>query len=178
MKRATEIRLKPLSAQERGGGVGGGMRGSMRRGALLAAVLFAAAPVRLAAHGDSSVGEPGDPGRPARTVEVVMSEGPDGMRFTPDRVEARRGEQVRFAIRNAGQLDHEFFLGTPEANKSHAAMMAAMPDVKHRDPNAVTVGPSASATLLWRFTHKGEFEFACLIPGHYELGMHGTVAVK
>jgi len=157
------------------------MKGSAQRGVLLAAtaaILLAAAPARLAAHGDATVGEPGDPGKPARTVEVVMLDGPDGMRFTPDRVEARRGDQVRFVIRNAGQLSHEFFLGTPEANKSHAAMMAAMPEMKHGDPNAVTVGPGASASLLWRFTHKGVFEFACLIPGHYELGMHGTVAVQ
>lgn len=157
------------------------MTRSVRKGAILAAMgamLFAAAPAHLAAHDNSSVGEPGDPGRPAQIVEVVMSEGPDGMHFTPNRVEAHRGEQVRFSIRNAGQIDHEFFLGTPEANKRHAAMMAAMPDTKHRDPNAVTVAPGASATLVWQFTHTGEFEFACLIPGHYDLGMHGTVAVR
>ena len=57
-------------------------------------------------------------------------------------------------------------------------MMAAMPDMKHHDPNAVTVAPGGSATLVWRFTHAGEYEFACLVPGHYELGMHGTVAVQ
>ena len=50
--------------------------------------------------------------------------------------------------------------------------------MKHDDPNAKTIAPGQSATLLWRFTHKGEFEFACLVPGHYEVGMHGTVAVK
>jgi uncharacterized cupredoxin-like copper-binding protein len=143
-----------------------------------AAVLLAAAPGRLAAHGDATAGEPGEPGRPARTVEIVMSEGPDGMRFTPDKVEAHRGEQIRFVIRNAGQISHEFFLGTPAANKAHAAMMAEMPDMKHTDPNAVTVAPGVSATLVWRFTHKGDFEFACLVPGHYELGMHGAVAVR
>ena len=38
-------------------------------------------------------------------------------------------------------------------------MMAAMPDMKHHDPNAVTVAPGAAASLVWRFTHRGDFEF-------------------
>ncbi|RBP09096.1 putative cupredoxin-like copper-binding protein [Roseiarcus fermentans] len=141
-----------------------------------AALLLAAAP--LAAHGDHAAGVPGDPNKPARTVEIVMSEAADGMHYTPDRVEAHPGEQIRFAIRNAGSVSHEFFLGTAEADKAHAAMMAAMPEMKHHDANAVTVAPGQSATLLWRFTHAGDFEFACLVPGHYEAGMHGAVAVK
>ncbi len=107
-----------------------------------------------------------------------MSEDATGMHFSPELLEVRSGEQVKFVIRNAGSVSHEFFLGTKGENKGHAAMMAAMPDMKHDDANAKTVEPGQSATLLWRFTRKGEFEFACLIPGHYEVGMHGQVAVK
>jgi uncharacterized cupredoxin-like copper-binding protein len=146
--------------------------------AAVAAAFVAAAPGLVAAHGLSTAGSPGDPARPARTAEVVMSEDSNGMHFSPDRFEVQRGEQVKFVIRNIGSVSHEFFLGTKDQNKSHAAMMAAMPDMKHDDPNAKTVEPGQSATLLWRFTHKGEFEFACLVPGHYELGMHGVVAVR
>ncbi len=146
--------------------------------AAMAAGLLAAAPTRPAAHDASAVGEAGDPARPVRTIEVVMSDGTDGMRFSPDRVDVRSGEQIRFSIQNAGTVSHEFFLGTRDANERHAAMMAAMPDMKHADSNAVTVAPGASATLVWRFSRKGDFEFACLVPGHYALGMHGTVAVR
>ena len=32
--------------------------------------------------------------------------------------------------------------------------------------------------ILWRFTNTGSFEFACLIPGHYEMGMHGPLTVN
>ncbi len=157
------------------------MRGLAGKGVVVAAtatVLLAAASAPLMAHGDWAAGEPGNPGKAARTVEIVMSETSDGMRFTPDRVEARPGEQIRFAIRNVGGLEHEFVLGTQAANKEHAKMMAEMPEMKHSDPNAVTLAPGASATLLWRFTHKGEFEYACLIAGHYEAGMHGAVDVR
>ena len=138
----------------------------------------AAAPAGVAAHRASTVGGPGDPKKPARTVEIVMSEAQDGMRFSPDRVEARPGEQIRFAVRNSGTVSHEYFLGTAEANKAHAALMAAMPEMKHHHPNAVTVAPGASAPLIWRFTHKGDFEFARLAPGRHEAGMHGAVAVR
>ena len=46
------------------------------------------------------------------------------------------------------------------------------------DPNGKRVEPNKSAEILWRFTKAGTFEFACLIPGHYETGMKGTVIAK
>jgi len=84
------------------------MRGLSRSLALLAAggALAFAAPADVSAHGDgrSPAGEPGDPQKAARTVEIVMSEAADGMRYSPDRVEVREGEQVRFVVRNSGTL--------------------------------------------------------------------------
>jgi uncharacterized cupredoxin-like copper-binding protein len=50
--------------------------------------------------------------------------------------------------------------------------------MEHDDPNGKTLQPSAKAELLWRFSKRGEFEFACLIPGHREAGMTGKVIVK
>ncbi|MFX7701371.1 plastocyanin/azurin family copper-binding protein [Acinetobacter baumannii] len=32
--------------------------------------------------------------------------------------------------------------------------------------------------MVWKFSKSGDFEFACLIPGHREAGMVGTVVVK
>jgi len=145
---------------------------------LAACMGVAAAATGAVAHEASSAGTPGDPGLPARTVDVVMSDGVDGMRFSPDRIEAHRGEQIRFVIRNDGSLAHEFFLGGAGEIKRHAAMMDTMPDMKHDEPNAATLGPGATTMLLWRFPRRGEFEFACLIPGHFKAGMHGTIAVR
>ena len=133
------------------------------------------------AHGDmhgSAAGAPGDPKQPARTIDVIMLEDGSGMHFIPDRVEVRAGEQVRFVLHNKGDLAHEFVLGTRAENREHAAMMAEMSDMKHSGGNAATVEPGRTGTLVWRFSHKGDFEFACLIPGHYEAGMHGAAAVR
>ena len=130
-------------------------------------------------HDDQEVyGEPGDPNQPARVVEITMAETDDGqMIFTPSTVQARAGEQIRFKVRNAGQLEHEFVLATPEKNKIHAIEMQKNPDMEHDDPNAVRVAAGQTGEMAWKFTNSGKFEFACLIPGHRESGMIGLAAV-
>jgi uncharacterized cupredoxin-like copper-binding protein len=128
--------------------------------------------------GGFSAGEPGNPKRPARVVQVVMREGDGKMVFVPDRVEVRRGEQVRFVLQNKGELEHEFVLATREENLKHAEEMKKNPDMEHDDPNAKRVKPSKKDELVWRFTKRGTFEFGCLIPGHREAGMTGTIVVK
>jgi uncharacterized cupredoxin-like copper-binding protein len=125
-----------------------------------------------------SAGEPGNPKKPARVVEVVMRDSDGKMAFVPDRVDVRKGEQVRFVIRNEGALKHEFTLASVKDNDKHAKLMMKYPDMEHDDPNAKSVDPGKTAEILWRFNKGGTFEFACLIPGHREAGMRGTVTVK
>ena len=100
------------------------------------------------------------------------------MVYLPDRVEVKRGEQVRFIIRNSGLLDHEFILATTNENLKHAAEMKKNPEMENDDPNAKRVMPGKNTEIVWRFTKVGQFEFGCLIPGHREAGMTGTIVVK
>jgi uncharacterized cupredoxin-like copper-binding protein len=125
-----------------------------------------------------SAGEPGNPKKPARAVEVVMRDGDGKMTFVPDRISVKKGEQVRFVIKNEGALKHEFTLASVADNDKHAKLMMKYPDMEHDDPNAKSVDPGKTAEILWRFSKAGTFEFACLIPGHREAGMRGTVTVK
>jgi uncharacterized cupredoxin-like copper-binding protein len=129
-------------------------------------------------HGRFSAGEPGDPNKPARIVEVRMFEGSGKMGFEPARIEVRRGEQVRFVLRNDGEEDHEFILATVPENRRHAEVMKKNPDMEHDDPNGKRVLPHGNGEIIWRFTKRGQFEFACLIPGHYDKGMFGRIIVK
>jgi uncharacterized cupredoxin-like copper-binding protein len=153
---------------------------------VLARALFAAPVVAalglalpLYAHdGPFSAGEPGNPKRPFRTVEVAMKEGDGKMLYEPATLTVKRGEQIKFVIRNVGLLPHEFVLGDEKDNLKHAALMQKYPDMEHDDPNGKTVQPKGAAEILWRFTKRGEFEFACLIPGHREAGMLGKIVVK
>ena len=52
------------------------------------------------------------------------------------------------------------------------------PDMEHDDPNAKRLKPKAAGEIVWQFTKTGTFEFACLIPGHYQAGMVGTIVVE
>ena len=126
------------------------------------------------AHESYAAGEPGDPKKPSRTIEVEMSE----MAYTPSRIEVKRGEQIRFVIRNVGKEDHEFLLATTEENLKHAEDMKKHPHMEHDDPNGVRLAPKKSAEIVWKFTHAGTFEYSCLIPDHRDYGMIGRVTVK
>ena len=125
-----------------------------------------------------SVGEPGDPKELSRIIQVTMEERDGKMLYVPAQVEIRKGETIKFVIYNNGELDHEFVLASPEENLEHAEMMMKNPEMRHADPNATRVAPKQSSEIIWKFTEPGQFEFACLIPGHRDAGMIGTVDVK
>ena len=124
---------------------------------------------------DEAAGKPGDSNKVSRSVEVTMS---DDMRFTPSKINVKRGETVKFVVKNAGQIKHEMVIGSMAELKEHAEMMRKMPGMEHADSNQMSVDPGKSGELVWQFTKAGSFEFACLQPGHFEAGMVGKVVVK
>jgi uncharacterized cupredoxin-like copper-binding protein len=128
--------------------------------------------------GGFSAGEPGDPKELSRNIHVTMEERDGKMLYVPAQVEIRKGETIKFVIYNNGELDHEFVLATTEGNLKHAEAMEMNPEMEHDDPNATRVAPRQASEIIWKFTKPGQFEFACLIPGHRDAGMFGTVDVK
>ena len=100
------------------------------------------------------------------------------MMFVPDRVEVRKGEQIRFILTNEGMVNHEFILGTRKEIDEHAIEMKKNPGMEHDDAHSKTLGMYGSDELVWHFTKAGRFAFACLIPGHLGKGMIGTVIVQ
>jgi uncharacterized cupredoxin-like copper-binding protein len=135
------------------------------------------APGHNHAH-ESAFGEPGDPKKPARVVVVTMKEVDGKMLFSPNKLIVNKGEQIRFRLRNEGLLDHEMVLATLEENLKHAEEMKKNPEMEHDDPNAKRVAPAQRSEIVWKFTKVGTFDFSCLIPGHREAGMFGTIIVK
>ena len=131
-------------------------------------------PGRHADEHASALGKPGDPKKVTLTVEVGMS---DTMRFSPASITAKKGETIRFLVRNSGQIKHEMMLGTQKELKEHYAMMMKMPEMEHADANMITVGPGKTGEVIWQFTKAGKVDFACLQPGHYDAGMKGMVNV-
>lgn len=116
----------------------------------------------------------GDAKAATRSIEVRML---DTMRFVPERIDVRQGETIRFVYRNEGKVMHEFVLGTRKELEQHAAMMVKFPTMEHDEPYMVHVAPGKTGEIVWTFNRAGTFDFACLIPGHYQAGMRGKVVV-
>ena len=109
-----------------------------------------------------------------RTITLRMD---DNMRFTPSAIEVREGETVRLRAENRGQVMHEIVLGTQDTLQAHAAMMVKFPGMEHDEPYMAHVAPGKTGDLLWQFNRAGNFDFACLIAGHFQAGMRGTITV-
>jgi uncharacterized cupredoxin-like copper-binding protein len=121
-------------------------------------------------------GREGDPRKVKRTIRVDMS---DTMRYFPSEIRVKRGDTVRFAARNNGQVPHEMVLGTMDDLKKHAERMKTRPDeMSHDEPYVAHAEPGATGRLVWQFTRAGEFYYGCLVPGHFEAGMIGTIVVR
>ena len=123
---------------------------------------------------DDAIGKPGVAAKATRTVEVDMT---DSMRFTPSDISVKKGETVRFVVKNSGKLKHELVLGTAQELKSHYAAMMKNPEMEHAEPNMVTLAPGMTGEVVWQFTKAGKVDFGCLQPGHYDAGMKGVVNV-
>ena len=111
---------------------------------------------------------------PTVTIKISMS---DDMRFTPATIQVKQDDIVKFIHANEGQLMHEFVLGTLQSLNNHADEMKQNSSMSHDKPFMVHVAPGQTGTNTWQFTESGVFHFGCLIPGHYEAGMRGTVIV-
>ena len=116
----------------------------------------------------------GDAKSAKRSIAVGMA---DNMRFTPERIDLRQGGTVKFVVRNSGKVMHEFVIGTKAENAQHAALMVKFPNMEHDEPYMAHVPPGKTGEIVWTFNRAGEFEFACLIAGHYQAGMVGTITV-
>jgi uncharacterized cupredoxin-like copper-binding protein len=134
----------------------------------------AARPAAAAVKEQKPWGIAGDAKDVRRTVRIAMD---DTMRFTPDRIEVREGETVRLVVSNRGKLLHELVIGTRPELESHAALMKKHPGMEHDEPYMAHVAAARTGELVWTFNRAGEFEFACLIPGHFEAGMIGRITV-
>jgi uncharacterized cupredoxin-like copper-binding protein len=152
-----------------------GSTGVLAHGEEAHAVAPPHAAARAAPHAASANGHAGKPAKVSRTVKVSMR---DDMRFVPSDLTVRKGETVRFVLRNDGKVLHEMVLGTEADLRRHAELMRAAPDMAHAEANMAHVEPGAQGELVWTFDRAGEFAFACLVPGHFEAGMKGKVVVK
>jgi len=124
---------------------------------------------------EKDFGREGDPRKATRTVRVDMS---DKMRFSPASLTIKQGDTVKFVVKNSGKVMHEMVLGSMKVLKEHAELMKKHPGMEHDEPYMAHVAPGKTETMVWQFTKAGEFNFGCLVPGHFEAGMVGKITVK
>jgi uncharacterized cupredoxin-like copper-binding protein len=140
------------------------------------------------AHGDSharkeattistqekAFGREGDGKKVSRTIKIHMA---DTMRFNPSQLTVTQGETIRFEVTNSGKIMHELVLGTMNDLKEHAELMRKNPGMEHDEPYMAHVPPGKTQTIVWTFANAGEFNYGCLVAGHFEAGMLGTLTV-
>ncbi|AHF01713.1 hypothetical protein THIAE_08030 [Thiomicrospira aerophila AL3] len=123
----------------------------------------------------TKIGRQGQANEVTRTIQIDMT---DDMRFSPDQLEIKVGDTVRFFVRNMGQLKHEFVMGTLDELKEHAEMMKYHPHMDHTEPNMISLNPRQRGAVIWHFDQPGTYYYGCLEPGHYEAGMIGKILVS
>lgn len=116
----------------------------------------------------------GDAKAVRRTITIRMT---DDMRFAPNHIEVRQGDTLRLRAENKGQVLHEIVIGTKAELDAHADMMKKHPGMEHDEPYMAHVSAGKTGDIVWHFNRAGSFDFACLIPGHYQAGMTGTITV-
>jgi len=167
----------------------------LRAAAAALTMVLSFAPAHAAGSHDGghdktlSLGQPAAKADADRTVEVVMYDNS----YEPEKIAVKAGETIRFKVRNAGELVHEFGIGTTDRFKGHMSEMMAMmrngvfsateimkPGKMHQSGGSVMLEPGDKATLVWSFPDGGEVDlrYACTVPGHYEAGMKGDFRMR
>jgi uncharacterized cupredoxin-like copper-binding protein len=152
---------------------------STRTSLIFAAVVVASSAAMASGnhaggHHESPIGKPGVATKVNRTISVDMA---DTMRYTPSEIKVKKGETIRFVVKNSGQVPHEMSLGTETELLAHLEEMKKFPGMEHDEPNKLTLDPGKQGEIIWQFTKAGPVNFACLMPSHYEAGMKGKVLV-
>lgn len=155
----------------------------------LALSLALALPAFLAGCGDNTSSAGGESGE---TVGVVIQAN-DQMKYDVTSIQAKPGQRVQVILRNIGtmpkismghnfvlldgQLAPEKFL---EASQTQMANDYVAPECKpHVIASTKLLGPGESQTITFKAPKAaGEYPFLCSFPGHYAIGMKGTLSVK
>lgn len=138
----------------------------MRRVVLIAAVVVTlvsgAGLVAASAAGPASEG----------VVEVQMTI--RHSRFIPEEISVPAGSTVRFVVDNTDPIDHELIVGPRSVQDAHERGTHA---VHGEVPGEVSVGAGESASTTYVFASPGRVLMGCHLPGHWDYGMRGEIAV-
>lgn len=129
----------------------------------------------------------------AAAPRVVQIEVGDNMKFEPAAITASPGESIKVVIRHVGRMPkiamgHNFVLLKRGADaKSIADKCSTARDSEFISPavahlllaSTKLVGPGETADVTFAApAERGAYAFICTFPGHFAVGMKGTLTVK
>lgn len=142
------------------------MRHVARRLPLLLAALVATAILGCA-----------DNEEPARVMQVSMQD----IAYSDTALTASRGEHIRIALDNRGQLTHDFTIDRIPVDGLHSEGAATGEEHDHAtsaNTLHLALDTGKSGWLEFEPTEAGTYEFYCTVAGHREAGMRGTLTVQ
>lgn len=137
---------------------------------LFVPLLMTLALVLVACGGGQEAG--GDSGAIKVTVQDEFS-------FEPATISVATGESIDITFENTGSVEHSLYILKADAELEH---VLEEEDEEHLheellfDIHEVAAGESSTATLTAPDS-TGDYTIACLVPGHADAGMVGTLQV-
>ena len=148
----------------------------------------------LFADKNMKIGSKGKLSDVTRTIEVKMYDN----YYEPNTFKIKKGETIKFKVKNLGELVHEFNIANPMMHIKHQPEMELMVEneillgdridkdkmqkmaamdksMGHSHSNSVLLAPKEEGTLIWKFENAVNIEIACNVPGHYQAGMIAAV---
>jgi azurin len=129
------------------------------------------------------------PSKAARTIELVVD---DTVKFDKTEITATPGETLRIVLKSIGKMPkmamgHNFVLLKPSVDLAEFNKAAFSEGANEFIPpamkagviaNTVLVGPGESVETTFKVPAAGRYPYICSFPGHFALGMRGTLIVK
>lgn len=81
-----------------------------------------------------------------------------------DRMTLTAGEEYTFVVTNSGMMIHELVI-------EPAGTIDEPLEKDDEESEIEDIEPGGTAEMTWTFDEPGAYQYACHIPGHYELGM-------
>ena len=160
-------------------------------------LIFFLIPNILFASSMKMIGDKGKLSEVNKTIEIKMYDN----YFEPNEIIIKKGETIKFIVKNYGELVHEFNIATKEMHIKHQPEMMKMVEnqilladkidkkkmkemakedhsMGHSHSNSVLLEPNEIGEIIWKFSANAKLEAACNVPGHYEVGMVANIKIN
>ena len=94
--------------------------------------------------------------RVPRTAEITLD---DQFRIQPKDITVKKGEVVKFVVKNVGAVPHDWMAEGIDKLETGS------------------FGGGEERVIVWEADRTGTFNTYCMVPGHKEAGMVGTLTV-